>query len=206
MIVQKPKHQKLKNSGYRIWHPRSLECAYLPKGRYMSAVRNIRMLARYNKWANNMLLDAIAALPPDEVIKKRTAAFGGMSFALAHVVIVDQIWRAHLLGKDHGFKSRTTVSPDSLASLTEKLNETGNWYIQYADFMTEPLLNEKVNFLFVDGGAGEMTRGDILIHVCNHNTFHRGHIGDMFYQSGFRPPSIDLPVYFRDAFNESELG
>ena len=51
-----------------------------------------------------------------------------------------------------------------------------------------------------------MTRGDILTHVCNHKTFHRGHIGDMFYQSGYRPPSIDLPVYIRDAFNESELG
>jgi hypothetical protein len=58
----------------------------------------------------------------------------------------------------------------------------------------------------VDGGVGEMTRGDILIHVCNHKAFHRGHIGDMFYQSGYRPPSIDLPVYIRDAFNESELG
>ena len=172
----------------------------------MSAVRNIRMLARYNKWANKMLLDAIAALPLDEVIKKRAAAFGGMSFALAHVAIVDQIWRAHLLGKDHGFKSRTTDSPDSLAALTEKLNESGDWYIQYADSMTKPLLNEKLSFLFVDGGAGEMTRGDILIHVFNHKTFHRGHIGDMFYQSGFRPPSIDLPVYLRDAFNESELG
>ncbi|OYY07515.1 MAG: damage-inducible protein DinB [Polynucleobacter sp. 35-46-11] len=172
----------------------------------MSAVRNIRMLARYNKWANNMLLDAIAALPLDEVIKNRAAAFGGMSFALAHVAIVDQIWQAHLLGKDHGFKSRTTESPDSLAALTEKLNESGDWYIQYADSMTEPLLNEKLSFLFVDGGAGEMTRGDILIHVFNHKTFHRGHIGDMFYQSGFRPPSIDLPVYLRDAFNESELG
>lgn len=32
----------------------------------MSAVRNIRMLTRYNKWANNMLLDAIATLPPEE--------------------------------------------------------------------------------------------------------------------------------------------
>ena len=171
----------------------------------MSAVRNIRMLTRYNKWANNMLLDAIATLPPDEVTKKRAAAFGGMSFALAHVAIVDQIWQAHLLGKDHGFKSRTTESPDSLSALTEKLNETGDWYIQYADSMTEPLLNEKLSFLFVDGGAGEMTRGDILIHVCNHKAFHRGHIGDMFYQSGFRPPSIDLPVYIRDAFSESEL-
>lgn len=54
----------------------------------MSAVRNIRMLVRYNKWANNMLLDAIAQLPSDEVTKQRAAAFGGMSFALAHIVIL----------------------------------------------------------------------------------------------------------------------
>ncbi len=172
----------------------------------MSAVRNIRMLTRYNKWANNMLLGAIATLPPDEVTKQRAAAFGGMSYALAHIGIVDQIWRAHLLGIDHGFKSRTTESPDALVLLAEKLNQMGDWYIQYADMMSESLLNEKVHFSFVDGGAGEMTRGDILIHVCNHKALHRGHIGDMFYQSGYRPPSIDLPVYMRDAFNESELG
>ena len=172
----------------------------------MTAVRNIRMLTRYNKWANNMLLNAIAQLPPDEVSKKRAAAFGGMSYALAHMSIVDQIWRAHLLGIDHGFKSRTTDSPGSLSALTEKLNEMSDWYIQYADTMSEPLLNEKIGFSFVDGGAGEMTRGDILIHICNHRAFHRGHIGDMFYQSGYRPPSIDLPVYIRDAFNEAELG
>jgi uncharacterized damage-inducible protein DinB len=172
----------------------------------MSAVRNIRMLTRYSQWANKILLDAIATLPSDEVTKQRAAAFGGISFALAHIAIVDQIWRAHLLGMDHGFKSRTTVSPDSLELLAEKLNAMGNWYIQYADTMSEALLNEKLHFSFVDGGAGEMTRGDILIHVCNHKALHRGHIGDMFYQSGYRPPSIDLPVYIRDAFNELELG
>ncbi|MEY4496405.1 MAG: hypothetical protein RL744_1469 [Pseudomonadota bacterium] len=171
----------------------------------MSAVRNIRMLTRYNKWANNLLLAAISKLPHEEFSKKRPAAFGGMAFALAHVVIVDQIWRAHLLGNGHGFTSRTTESPDSLKLLSEKLNELGDWYVQYADTMSESLLNEKVCFSFVDGGAGEMTRGDILIHICNHKAFHRGHIGDMFYQSGFRSPSIDLPVYMRDAFNEAEL-
>jgi uncharacterized damage-inducible protein DinB len=171
----------------------------------MSAVRNIRMLTRYNKWANNILLEAIAALPPDEVTRKRAAAFGGISFALAHIAIIDQIWQAHLLAKEHGFNSRVTESPDSLGLLTEKLNKMGDWYIQYADSMTDPLLNEKLRFSFVDGGPGEMMRGDILIHICNHKAFHRGHIGDMFYQSGFRPPSIDLPVYMRDAFNELDL-
>lgn len=107
---------------------------------------------------------------------------------------------------DHGFKSRTTDSPDNLGLLVKKLNQTGDWRIQYADTMSESLLNEKIHFSFVDGGTGEMTKGDILIHVCNHKVFHRNHIGDMFYQSGYRPASIDLPMYIRDVFNEAELG
>jgi uncharacterized damage-inducible protein DinB len=171
----------------------------------MSAVRNIRMLTRYNKWANQMVLEAMHALPYEEVVKKRAAAFGGMLFTLAHITIVDQIWQAHLTGKDHGFQSRTTEHPDSLELLTQKIEEIGDWYIHYADTMSESLLSEKLHFSFVDGGAGEMSRGDILIHVCNHKAFHRGHLGDMFYQSGYKPPSIDLPVYLRDAFRESDL-
>jgi uncharacterized damage-inducible protein DinB len=59
------------------------------------------MLTRYNKWANNLLLAAISNLPHEEFSKNRAAAFGGMAFTLAHIVIVDQIWRAHLLGNDH---------------------------------------------------------------------------------------------------------
>ncbi len=159
------------------------------------------MLARYNRWANDMMLKAIAELPPDEVYKRRAAAFGGMIFTLAHVNIVDRIWRAHLTGEAHGYKSRTTDTPDSLEVLTEKLRETGDWYIDYTDSMNESLLIEKVKFPFVDGGSGEMTREDILLHVCNHKAFHRCHLGDMFYQSGFRPPSIDLPVYMRHVLN-----
>jgi uncharacterized damage-inducible protein DinB len=163
------------------------------------------MLTRYNRWANDMVLDAISKLPPEEVTKKRAAAFGGMLFTLAHVDIVDRIWRAHLLGEAHGFHSRTTDAPASLDTLTQRLCDLGDWYIDYADTMTEARLNERVHFSFVDGGAGDMTRGDILIHVCNHKALHRGHLGDMFYQSGLKPPSIDLPVYMRDVFSEAEL-
>lgn len=163
------------------------------------------MLTRYNKWANDRVLAAIAELPPDEVYKKRAAAFGGMIFTLAHVNIVDRIWKAHLIGEAHGYTSRTTDHPEPLETLTQKLREIADWYIDYADAMHESLLNDVVRFDFVGGGSGDMTRGDILLHVCNHKALHRGHLGDMFYQSGFRPPSIDLPVYMRDAFRPEEL-
>ncbi len=171
----------------------------------MSAIRNIRMLMRYNRWANDMVFNAITHLPSEEVYRKRAAAFGGMIFTLAHVNIVDQIWQCHLLGIEHSFTSRTTETPAPLEDLIQELRVSGDWFIQYADTISEAQLDDMISFSFVGGGQGQMTRGDILLHVCNHKTLHRGHLGDMFYQSGLRPPSIDLPVFIRDAWIEADL-
>ena len=44
-----------------------------------------------------------------------------------------------------------------------------------------------------------MTRGDILLHIVNHKTYHRGWVADMFFQENVRPPATDLPVYLREA-------
>jgi len=44
-----------------------------------------------------------------------------------------------------------------------------------------------------------MTRGEILLHIVNHTTYHRGFVADLFYQvRGARPPTTDLPVYLRE--------
>ena len=43
-----------------------------------------------------------------------------------------------------------------------------------------------------------MTRGDILLHIVNHKTYHRGVVADMLYQASSRPPVMDLPVFLRD--------
>jgi uncharacterized damage-inducible protein DinB len=60
-------------------------------------------------------------------------------------------------------------------------------------------IDEPVRFTFVGGGEGEMTRSEILLHVVNHTTYHRGFIADQFYQVPAKPPTTDLPVFLRDA-------
>ena len=44
-----------------------------------------------------------------------------------------------------------------------------------------------------------MTRGEILLHIVNHTSYHRGFVAQMFYEVPARPPTTDLPVYLRDA-------
>ena len=65
-------------------------------------------------------------------------------------------------------------------------------------------LAEEIAFEFVGGGAGRMTRADILFHIVNHATYHRGFVGDMLYQAGITPRATDLPVYIRDVQTASQ--
>ena len=164
----------------------------------MSALRNIRMLTRYTAWANDRLFEALAQLPEGEPTAKRATAFGNMLHTLNHAYVVDLIWQAHLEGKPHGFQARNTEHHPPLAALRQSQRGLDEWYIHYADNLSQDRHDEVVQFTFVGGGPGSMARGDILLHVVNHKTYHRGFVADMIYQVPARPPTMDLPVFLRD--------
>lgn len=118
---------------------------------------------------------------------------------LNHDFVVDRIWQAHLEGRPHGFTARITQPEPTLSALQEDQSRIDRWFIGYADELPQEKQDEVVHFAFVDGSAGAMTRGDILQHVINHKTYHRGFVADMLCQAGVRPPVMDLPVFLRDA-------
>lgn len=160
--------------------------------------RQLRMLVRYSAWANGRLFDALAALPPGQATARMATGFGTMVNTLNHAHVVDLIWQAHLQGRPHGFSARITENEPALPDLRAAQARVDQWYIDHADAMTAAQHDEVVSFRFVDGGAGAMARGDMLLHVVNHKTYHRGVVADMLYQVGARPPTMDLPVFLRD--------
>ena len=75
--------------------------------------------------------------------------------------------------------------------------------MRWADSLTDGALREKVAFTFIGGGEGVMTRGEILLHVVNHTTYHRGFVADFFYHVPARPPTTDLTVFLRDVWRSA---
>ena len=45
----------------------------------------------------------------------------------------------------------------------------------------------------IGGNPGVMSRGEILLHVVNHTSYHRGFVADLFYQVPARPPRRTPP-------------
>lgn len=163
------------------------------------SLKQARTFARYNAWANQLIFDAMAKLPEGEVLKSRQNLFGNMVNTLNHNHAIDLIFQAHLQGRKHGFTTRNMPQMIPLDELWQQQQVIDRWYIDWSDVQTHQALDESVRFTFVGGGEGEMTRGEILFHVVNHTTYHRGFIADQFYQVPAKPPATDLPVFLRDA-------
>ena len=160
--------------------------------------KKARMLLGYNAWANRLIFDAVAALPPGEPTRERQTLFRNMVHTLNHNYVIDLIWQAHLEGREHGFAARNTPSHPPLEDLWRAQQAIDRWYLDWADAQTQASLDEAVDFTLIGGNRGRMSRGDIVLHVVNHTTYHRGFVADLFYQVPARPPVTDLPVYLRE--------
>ena len=161
--------------------------------------KNAQMLTRYNAWANRLMFDAVAKLPEGEAVKPRTSLFKNMVHTLNHNYVIDRIWQGHLEGRDHGYSARNTQDHPPLAELWRLQQEVDAWYIAWSDRLSDAQVEEKVGFTLIGGNQGEMTRGEILIHILGHRHYHRGFVCDMLFQVPTRPPTMDLPVYLREA-------
>jgi uncharacterized damage-inducible protein DinB len=159
----------------------------------------INMLVKYKTWANNITFLAVSSLPAGEATRPRQTRFGNIVHTLNHVYVIDDIFRSHLLGNNHRYSARNTEKHPPLSDLWKAQMEMDKWYIEYTDNATKELLAEKVKFQFIGGGQGIMSREEIILHVVNHGTYHRGFVGDLMYQVPVTPPANDLSVFLRDA-------
>jgi uncharacterized damage-inducible protein DinB len=165
----------------------------------MSATRTARTLTRYNAWANRVFFDSVFALPEGEAVKPRQTLFKNIVHTLNHNYVIDSIFRAHVEGRAHGYNARNTADHPPLADLWAAQQVFDAWFIEWSDGLSPAELDETINFTFVGGGEGAMTRNEIILHLIIHTSYHRGFAADMFFQVPARPPTTDLPVFLRDS-------
>ena len=163
----------------------------------------VQMLTRYKAWADALAFRNVMALPREEVVKERKAYFKTIAQTLAHTYIVDDMFKAHLEGRTHGYTSRKAETPPALDALWGKVQKMDTWYVELADSLSQNELDEVITFKFVEGGEGAMSREDILLHVVNHTIYHQGFVSTMMHEIPANSGANDLPVFLRDVWYEN---
>jgi uncharacterized damage-inducible protein DinB len=167
----------------------------------MTLSTKIKTLTKYKAWANELTFSSVNDLPEGEATKQRQTRFGNMVHTLNHVYVIDDVFKAHMLGINHNYTARNTKTHPRLEELWAKQREMDKWYIDYAEQLSDEKLAEIITFQFIGGGEGAMSLADIIIHVVNHSSYHRGFIGDLMYQVPAIPPANDYAVFLRDTHN-----
>ena len=111
--------------------------------------------------------------------------------------MIDRIFQAHLEGREHGYAARNTAEWPPLEELWRAQQAVDDWYVRWSDALPEAELDQRVDFKFVGGGDGSMTRGEIILHIVNHTSYHRGFVADLYHFCA--TATTDLTVFLRDA-------
>lgn len=158
----------------------------------------LKMLMRYKIWADDITYKSALELPENEITKIRKTNFKTIIHTLNHIYVVEDIFKSHLSGSKHNYTARNTVDVPNLKLLYSRVQDMNEWYMHLVEKSSADELSEIIKFDFVGGGKGAMSREEIILHIVNHATYHRGFVSDLMYQIPARMPANDLPVFLRD--------
>ena len=153
--------------------------------------------ARYNRWANRRLYEALAALTVDAYHQDRGAFFRSIHGTLNHILVADRIWFGRILGQDPGISALDEILYEDLSALVAARDVTDQQIIDIVGAYEPASLDEPIRYRTFNGEAYESSLRWVLAHVFNHQTHHRGQVHNMLSQSGAEPPPLDLMYYLR---------
>ncbi|MEK1939458.1 MAG: DinB family protein [Pseudomonas sp.] len=151
---------------------------------------------RYKAWADERTLGAVAELEQADVANSAVAF---MRQQLNHMVIVEELFRARLSGTPTPHPATNTSVVPALHELQQRLRQSNNWARDYIASASADELCEAVAFEFADGQRGLMTRQEMLFHLINHGTYHRGAIGHALDVGGGKRPADTYTVFIHSA-------
>jgi uncharacterized damage-inducible protein DinB len=112
--------------------------------------------------------------------------------------VVDRIFQHHLQGLPHTFQAPRSEKMLELRALANSVREVDDWYTSYVGSLAENDFEQSVDFVFTSGKPARMRRGEIILHVCLHGTYHRGNAGAVLQLKGLTP-SRDAITDFLEA-------
>jgi uncharacterized damage-inducible protein DinB len=149
--------------------------------------------AAYNRWANARLYEAALKLNDTDYRRDVGAFFKSMHGTLNHLLLTDRIWLKRLTGEgDHPKRLDAILYEDRRALALARVDEDER-ILRYVASLDEAALDGMHKYANTAGQPFEQRRREILAHLFNHQTHHRGQAHTILSVcTGREPPSLDF--------------
>ncbi len=160
-------------------------------------LEEIRDLYAYNKWANERLLTASAALSEEQLTRDLRSSFPSVLATLTHILQAEWVWLERWTGNSPtGFPDAGNLG--DTAALRQKWEEIEGRRQEFFAGLTDERLKEELRYRTIHGDEFRAPLWQLLRHVANHSTYHRGQVTTLLRQLGASPPSTDLVLFHRE--------
>lgn len=158
-------------------------------------VELLRLHLRYTTWASARIVEAAAKLTPAELVHDWKSADKSVLGTLAHVYAADRVW----LGRIYGNPPTRFLDPEVDVKM-EVLQKEWPALLQRWQKWSNALQDGSASATYKDLQGKEQSTPlwQIVMHVVNHGTHHRGQAVAMIRGMGHTPPALDLIRFYRE--------
>jgi uncharacterized damage-inducible protein DinB len=159
--------------------------------------QDLRTLLDYHYWARDRVLDALEPLTPEQLTRDMGNSFKSIHETVAHVYAAEWAWHERWHGRSPTALLPADQFPD-LASIRRQWSELEAKMRSYVDGLSDDGASRVIEYKLLSGRAGSSPVWQMLQHVVNHASYHRGQVTTMLRQLGAQPPkSLDMIGYYR---------
>jgi uncharacterized damage-inducible protein DinB len=163
----------------------------------MLGKEDLDRLLEYTVWANHRVMRVAATLSPDEFRRDLRSSHGGVRGTLTHMLGAEWIWLERFKGVSPTRGLDESEFADIVAlrdrwTLIEK--HRADWFRS----LREQDCRALVSFRTLAGVAYETPLWQLVQHVANHASYHRGQVIALLRQLGARTVSTDMLFWDRE--------
>jgi uncharacterized damage-inducible protein DinB len=160
-------------------------------------LEELRLLLDYHYWARDRVLEAADALTPTQFAQEQVSSFRSVRDTLVHVYAAEAAWYSRWRGES----PTALLKPDefaSLAVLRSKWQALETNVRAFLEDLGPAGLTTVIEYRMLNGDARSSIFWQMLQHVVNHASYHRGQVTTLLRQLGAAPPqSMDLITFYR---------
>jgi uncharacterized damage-inducible protein DinB len=161
-------------------------------------LEQLRTLVDYNYWARDRLLDAVEPLSPDQFTRDLGNSFSSIRDTVVHLYGAEWIWCARWEGEPPQSLPDPSGFPD-LASIRRAWTEQERRVRAVLERLGEDGIGRPIEYRTMDGRPQAQIFWQMLQHLVNHGSYHRGQVTTLLRQLKQPPPkSMDLITFYRE--------
>jgi uncharacterized damage-inducible protein DinB len=171
------------------------------KGRRETAavtIEDLHTLVDFHYWARDRMLDALEPLTQEQFTRDMGNSFRSIRDTTAHMYSAEWAWHSRWLGVSPAGPLSFDMFPD-LATLRGTWSELEAKVRAYVGGLDDAGANRVIEYKLFSGAAGATPFWQMLQHLVNHGSYHRGQVTTMLRQLGAAPAkSVDLITFYRE--------